>query len=105
MDALPQNNDSREKLMGDLKIVIKDAEELLRNTGHQTSESFKAARAKFETTLETAKTELIRVEESLVEKTKDAAYATDRYVKAHPWQSVGLGACVGVIFGLLIARR
>lgn len=105
MDATEQANNARDKIMGDMKTVINDAEELLRNTQQQAGEGFLAAKARFEATLNTAKAELIRIEETLLARTKDAALATDRYVKDHPWESVGLGACVGVIFGLLIARR
>ena len=34
-----------------------------------------------------------------------AAKATDEYVKDNPWKSVGLGAAVGVVIGMLIARK
>lgn len=104
-DAQQHSNETRDKLMGDLKMVINDAEELLKNTGHQTGESFKNARAKFESTLTNAKAQLQSLEETVIYKAKDAALATDRYVKDHPWQSVGLGACVGLIIGLLISRK
>ncbi|MES2936000.1 MAG: DUF883 family protein [Pseudomonadota bacterium] len=110
MDTATNNaaNDSvsaRDKLMRDLKLVIKDAEELLTQTGVQTGEGFKQAKAKFESTLSTAKTELGRLEETVIEKTKDAAYATDKFVKDNPWQSVGLAGVVGLICGLLISRK
>jgi ElaB/YqjD/DUF883 family membrane-anchored ribosome-binding protein len=93
------------KLMRDLNQVIKDAEELLRNSEGQNSEAFSSARHKFEHTLKHAKDELLRIEDLLITKTKDAAQATDQYVKENPWQSVGLGACVGLLVGLLISRK
>ena len=96
---------ARDKLMRDLKLVIKDAEELLIQTGVQTGEGFKQAKVKFESTLSTAKTELGKLEETLVEKTKDAAYATDKFVKENPWQSIGLAGAIGLICGLLISRK
>jgi ElaB/YqjD/DUF883 family membrane-anchored ribosome-binding protein len=102
---LEQSNEARDKLMTDLKVVIKDAEELLKNTGQQTGEGFRAARVKFENTLDKAKSELHHLEDTLIAKTKSAADATDRYVKDNPWQSVGLAASVGLVCGLLIARR
>lgn len=105
MDATSQANDARDKVAGDMKSVISDAEELLRNTQQQAGESFLAAKAKFEATLSSAKTELIRMEEEMVARTKEAALATDQYVKEHPWQSVGLAACMGMVVGLLIARK
>jgi ElaB/YqjD/DUF883 family membrane-anchored ribosome-binding protein len=40
---------------------------------------------------------------------KQAAQATDEYVQANPWQSIGIAAALagatGLIAGLLIARR
>lgn len=103
------NNDlsssARDKMMGELKSVIHAAEELLKNTEQQAGEGFKSARAKFESTLKNAKGELLHLEENVVEKVKDAAHTTDAYVKDHPWNSVGLGACVGLLVGLLIARK
>lgn len=98
-------SEAKDRLVSDMKLVIKDAEELLRNAGQQTGEGFKNAKAKFESTLADAREELLRVERTVVDKTRDAADATDRYVKEHPWQSVGLAAALGVICGLLIGRR
>ena len=34
-----------------------------------------------------------------------AAAATDEYVNAQPWTAVGISAAVGLILGLLLARR
>ncbi|WP_338849915.1 DUF883 family protein [Massilia sp. W12] len=91
--------------MGDLKVVIRDAEELLRNTGAQTGENFRAAKEKFENSLSNAKHRLQDMEDAVVARGKAAARATDQYVTEHPWQSVGLAAAVGLIAGLLIARK
>lgn len=99
------SSNAHEKLMGELKSVIKDAESLLKNTENQASEGFKSARAKFESTLSNAKRELSGLEENVVDKVKEAAHTTDEYVKGHPWNSVGLGACVGLLVGLLAARK
>ncbi|WP_035626750.1 YqjD family protein [Herminiimonas sp. CN] len=99
------STEGRDRIMGELKSVIKDAEEMMKNTEQQTGEGFKNARAKFESTLRNAKTELVHLEETIVERAKDAMHTTDEYVKDHPWKSVGLGACVGLIVGLLIGRK
>lgn len=99
------SSNSREKMMGELKAVIRDAEVLLKNTEQPAGEGFKSARLKFESTLNSAKDELLHLEENVVEKVKEVAHTTDEYVKDHPWNSVGLGACVGLLVGLLIARK
>ncbi|CDG85143.1 DUF883 family protein [Janthinobacterium agaricidamnosum] len=101
----PDADQAREKLVNDLKGVISEAEEWLHNAGADTSDSLVSLKEKFETTLRKAKNDLVRLEESVVAKTKQAAQATDDYVQDNPWTSVGVGAVVGVLVGLLIARR
>ena len=41
----------------------------------------------------------------MMERTKEAARATDEYVHEHPWQAVGAAAGIGFLLGMLIARR
>jgi ElaB/YqjD/DUF883 family membrane-anchored ribosome-binding protein len=105
IESIPTKPGARDQLMSDLKSVIQDAEVWLRNGSQMTGEELQAAKAKFERTLTSAKADLIRLEETVVEKTKEAAKATDDYVKENPWKSVGIGAAAGLVIGLLIARR
>lgn len=96
---------SREKLMEDLKVVVTDAEELLKATASQTGERIAAARAKAEESLRAAKARLADAQTALVEKTKIAAKATDDYVHENPWKAVGIAAVAGLLLGALISRR
>lgn len=34
-----------------------------------------------------------------------AVYRADDYVHEKPWQGIGVGAAVGLVLGLLLARR
>ncbi len=97
-------DEHKEQLMNDLHLVIRDAEEMLKNTEQQSGEGFRAAKAKFEKTLKNAKAEVERIEDLVVTRTKEAARATDVYVKENPWQSAGIAAGVGLLIGLLIGR-
>jgi ElaB/YqjD/DUF883 family membrane-anchored ribosome-binding protein len=106
MNASSAANDiSKEKLVADLKIVVADAEELLRATASQAGEKVSAARARIEASLAAAKVKLTEAERALLEKTKEAAKATDEYVHEHPWQAVGIAAGAGLLLGILISRR
>ena len=96
---------SKEKLMEDLKVVVADAEELLRATANQTGERIAAARTKAEDSLRAAKVRLAEAQASVVEKVKVAAKTTDDYVHENPWQAVGIAAAVGLVLGALISRR
>jgi ElaB/YqjD/DUF883 family membrane-anchored ribosome-binding protein len=101
----PENGVSREKLVQDLKLVIADAEDLLRATASQAGEKVGAAREKFEDSVHRAKVKLAEVEDVLLDKSKQAARATDEFVHDNPWKAVGIAAGVGVIIGMLISRR
>lgn len=96
---------SKDKLMQDLKIVISDAEELLRATASQAGEKATAAREKVQDSLHRAKVKLAEVEDIMIDKGKQAARATDEYVHDNPWHAVGIAAGIGLVIGLLIGRR
>jgi ElaB/YqjD/DUF883 family membrane-anchored ribosome-binding protein len=96
---------SKEKLVADLKVVIADAEELLRATASQAGEKVAAARERIQASLASAKVKLSEAERALLEKTREAAKATDEYVHEHPWKAVGIAAGAGLLLGILISRR
>lgn len=95
---------SKDKLVHDFRVVVSDAEELLRATAGQAGEKVAAARDRIQENLVAAKARLASAEEAVAEKTKQAAKATDLYVHENPWKAVGIGAGVGLIIGMLISR-
>jgi ElaB/YqjD/DUF883 family membrane-anchored ribosome-binding protein len=94
-----------DKLVSDMKVVMADAEELLRATASAAGEKVSAARAKMEDSVRAAKVKLAQAQGVMVDQAKAAAEATDDYVHAHPWKAVGFAAAIGVILGMLISRR
>lgn len=96
---------SRERLVQDLKLVISDAEELLRASASQAGEKVAAVRERVEQDLRRAKERLARVEETVADRSREAARAADEFVHDHPWQAVGMAAGLGLVIGLLIGRR
>jgi ElaB/YqjD/DUF883 family membrane-anchored ribosome-binding protein len=95
---------SKEKLMQDLRMVVADAEELLRATAGQAGEKVSAARERIQENLAAAKVRLAAAQEAVADKARQAANATDEYVQENPWRAVGIGAGVGLIIGMLISR-
>lgn len=95
---------SKEKLMQDFRVVVTDAEELLRATAGLAGEKVSSARERIQENLASAKVRLSAAEEAMVAKTRQAARATDEYVHENPWKAVGIGAGVGLIVGMLISR-
>jgi ElaB/YqjD/DUF883 family membrane-anchored ribosome-binding protein len=102
-----ENNDlvTKQKLMADFRVVIADAEELLKATAQDASEKAVAARAKIQERLVEAKARLADAEEAVILRTKQAARVTDQYVHDNPWKAVGIAAGVGLLIGMLIGRR
>jgi ElaB/YqjD/DUF883 family membrane-anchored ribosome-binding protein len=96
---------SKDKLVADLKVVVADAEELLRATASQAGEKVSVARERVQASLANARVKLVEAERVLVDRTRQAAKATDEYVRENPWQAVGIAAGVGFLIGLLINRR
>jgi ElaB/YqjD/DUF883 family membrane-anchored ribosome-binding protein len=96
---------TKEKLISDFKVVVADAEALLKASAGQGGEALAAVRTRVEQSLKVAKEKMLDAEEELLRKTKAAARATDEYVHDHPWHAVGIAAGVGLVVGLLIGRR
>ena len=95
----------KDKLMGDLRVVIADAEELLRLTVDQTGEGAADLRSRIQARLNQARVDLVHVQEMAVAKVKAAGHATDEFVHENPWKSIGIAAGVGLVVGLLVGRR
>ena len=99
-----ENEVSKEKLMQDLRVVVADAEELLRATAGQAGEKVAAARERIQENLAAAKQRLAAAQDAVVARTKEAAKVTYEYVHENPWKAVGIAAGVGLVIGMLISR-
>lgn len=85
----PRNN-----LMQDLQALFAGAEELLRATAGEAAPKVQEARARAEETLRNARERLEGVGGQLDEK-----------VREHPWAAVGIAAGIGLLVGVLLARK
>lgn len=95
----------KDKLMADLRVVISDAEDLLRLGADQTGASATEWRTRVEERITQARHKLADLQDSAVARAKAAGHAADDYVHDHPWKAIGAAAGVGLIVGLLISRR
>ena len=95
----------RQQLVSDMKSVISDAEDMLQATADQAGDKVATLRARIQERLKGAQLRLSDAEEALREKTRAAARATDTYVHESPWTAVGVAAGVGLLLGLIVARR
>ena len=106
MDDLANDmQDPKERLARDLRVVVDDAEQLMRHAVKDAGKSYEEARSKLQQSLQAAKANLVKAEEAIALRAKQAATATDDYVRQHPWESIGIGAGIGFLIGLLLTRR
>jgi ElaB/YqjD/DUF883 family membrane-anchored ribosome-binding protein len=89
------------KLAQDFKSVTQDAENFVRETGSGLSEKAREARARLTASLASARAGLTKLNEKAIQGAK----ATDRVIRANPYQSIGVAFGVGVLLGVLLTRR
>ncbi len=75
MDSPDENPQTQERLIGDLRLVIENAEELLKNTDQYTSVLYQSARAKLALALNAATEELARFEDARLVRMIEATHA------------------------------
>ena len=94
-------NRAKGKMTDDLKTIVSDGEELLKAAASASGEGFTAARAKFAERVSSARGRLADLSQPVVEKARLA----DDYVHGSPWTAIGVVAAVGILIGLLAAKR
>jgi ElaB/YqjD/DUF883 family membrane-anchored ribosome-binding protein len=94
-----------DKLIHEMKAVVRDTEDLLKATAGDASERATKARAQAEESLRHARASLADMEQHLAARARAAAKATNRYVHENPWPSMGAVAGVAFVVGLLVGRR
>jgi ElaB/YqjD/DUF883 family membrane-anchored ribosome-binding protein len=92
---------STEKLLEDLREVVRDGEDLLKIGAEDLSERGAAAREKLAAALEVAR----ETQQRLREQAIAGAQATDRAIREHPYQAIGVALGVGMLIGVLAARK
>ncbi len=97
-------NTNSEKLVADVKTVLGDAEDLLRQSAASTGEQAVQLRERGMALLRQGREKAQEIQEKALAKSKAAARATDDYVHENPWRSMGVAFGVGLAVGLLLNR-
>lgn len=93
------------QLMEDLRVVVEDAEALLKASAGQAGEKMEQARHRAEESVKAARARLDDLDGELRARAREAVQTTDRYVHENPWGAIGMAAGIGFILGLLSGRR
>lgn len=90
-----------DQLVQDLKNVVRDAEDLMKATAGEVGEKARAARERLAAAVDSARETCTQLEEKAIAGAK----ATDRVIREHPYQSLGIAFGVGVLIGVLVGRK
>ncbi len=105
----PRTSESTQQLKEDLHHLTQTVEELVNATADDSRSNIKELRDRAEKRLKDTRERLEARGERVYGEARDSvtqqADACDRYVHDNPWTSIGIGAAVGVVVGMLIGRR
>ncbi len=100
------HDSNAEHLRAELKSLADTLEEVLNSSADKSKEEVE--QAAFESgagALKESRSRLGDTGDKLASQTKQIAGQADDYVRDNPWTGVGIGAAVGVVLGVLLARR
>lgn len=89
----------------DLALLSETLEEVLKSSGDATDQKYIELKAKAEKSLNEVKSRISNASDTYYYRAKQVAYRADEYVHEKPWQGIGVGATLGLVVGLLLARR
>lgn len=93
------------RLDDDLALLTKTLEDVLKSSGDPADQKYLDLKAKAEASLNDVKSRVSNATDTYYVRAKQVAYRADEYVHEKPWQGIGVGATLGLVVGLLLARR
>lgn len=105
MNNRPRASKSSDELRKSLNAVVNAAEALLRATVDETNTEYHKARAALEDRLRAAKSSVAEHAHEIASSAKEIGAKGDRLVRDNPWMSVGIGAGIGLLLGMILRRR
>jgi ElaB/YqjD/DUF883 family membrane-anchored ribosome-binding protein len=96
---------ARERVLRDLKTLVRDSESLLKATAGDLGEKASEARRRLAGALERAKVTYAELQEQTIASAKAAAKKADTLIRHHPYESIGVAFGIGLLLGVLVGRR
>ncbi|MBS0309312.1 MAG: DUF883 domain-containing protein [Proteobacteria bacterium] len=99
------NTNTFKTVRSDFKTLMHDAQQMLREATASTGERAEELRVKGMALLDSAMHKAQEVQAAAIQSGKEVAETTDTFVRENPWKAVAISAGVGLVIGVLIARR
>jgi ElaB/YqjD/DUF883 family membrane-anchored ribosome-binding protein len=88
-----------------MRTLLKDAQDLFREATTSTGEKAEDLRNKGLVLLDAAMEKAQDVQAAAMETGKEVMSTTDEYVQSNPWKAVAVSTGVGMLVGMLLARK
>jgi ElaB/YqjD/DUF883 family membrane-anchored ribosome-binding protein len=95
----------RDPVPGELRNFVADIGDLIKATTSLTGEDLARARTRLVERAAAAKASLEKMGGAVTARARHSAEVTNAYVHEQPWQAIGIGAAVGLLVGIVLARR
>lgn len=96
---------TNEQLHAHFKDALADAEALVKATAELSGEHLSEVRERARESLRAVKARINETQDALSFRARVAANATDTFVRDSPWEAIAVAAGLGVLLGVLLARR
>jgi ElaB/YqjD/DUF883 family membrane-anchored ribosome-binding protein len=103
--TIEQFNQAKSKIVGDIKTVIADGEDLLKSAANASGAGIAVAREKMDDTICGAKKMLFDASRPAVDKARRTATTANHYVHDNPWIVIGIAVAAGALIGFMAAKR
>ncbi len=100
-----QNEPQDTRQDDDLALLTETLEQVLKSSGDAADQKYIELKKQAEKSLDEVKSRIKAAADDGNCRFKQMASCADDYVHERPWHGVGVGAAVGLVLGLLLARR
>jgi ElaB/YqjD/DUF883 family membrane-anchored ribosome-binding protein len=95
----------RNKVMDDLRVLINDAEALLKSGSENLGDGANHWRTETQNRLQNLQLRLSDLQQNTAQKLRQAGQKTQTYVTENPWKAISIASAVALLTGYLINRR
>lgn len=94
-----------ETVRNDLKSLVREAQALFDEAASAGGARADELRTQASRMLDDALHRAHELQDAAIKRGRQIAHDTDAYVHEHPWRAIGVAGAIGVLVGMLIARR
>ena len=95
----------KDKLMQDLRVVMRDAEDLLKSSSQQLGDGAAHWRERSQDRLVQLRRQLSELQHQATDRVVTAGRSTNEFVQRNPWTAVGVASGIGLLAGYLMNNR